>query len=61
MTQTSETRIRYLGWSAFEIETPSGSLIFDPAFTNLYGANWAKKKDYSKAKVICVTHGHSDH
>jgi len=54
-------KLRYLGWSAFEIETQSGSLFFDPVFTNLYGAKWAQKEDYLKAKVICVTHGHSDH
>ena len=60
-TQGGIPRIRYLGWSAFEIETQGGSLYFDPAFTNLYGTQWAQKEDYSRAKVICVTHGHSDH
>ena len=56
-----DIRIKYLGWSAFILEGPDGDLVFDPSFRNLYGARWAELEDYDRTRVICITHGHSDH
>lgn len=55
------TTIRYYGWSAISVETPEGTLHFDPFFRHYCGAQWFKLKDFSDAKYICVTHGHEEH
>ncbi|HEC62635.1 MAG TPA: MBL fold metallo-hydrolase [bacterium] len=57
----SGSKLKYFGWSSFAIESPSGNLLFDPLCRPMYGARWSDIHDFSKAKVICVTHGHFDH
>lgn len=53
--------IRYFGWSGLSIETPDGTLFFDPFFRHYCGAQWFGLADFSHAKYICVTHGHEEH
>lgn len=53
--------IRYYGWSALSIETDRGRLFFDPFYRSYCGAQWYSFDDFSKATVICVTHGHEEH
>lgn len=53
--------MRYLGWSNILIREPQGDLVFDPFFRKMYGAEWARKEDYGKVRVICVSHGHHEH
>ena len=54
--------IRFLGWSNIIIDNEeNGSLAFDPFYRPFAGAKWAKVEDYSKVKVICISHGHAEH
>jgi hypothetical protein len=55
------SKIRYLGWSSFAIESANGNLLFDPFYRELCGATWSRLDDFQGAKVICVTHGHAEH
>jgi L-ascorbate metabolism protein UlaG (beta-lactamase superfamily) len=55
------TTIRYYGWSALSIETDRGALYFDPFYRSYCGARWFSLEDFSRATVICVTHGHEEH
>jgi L-ascorbate metabolism protein UlaG (beta-lactamase superfamily) len=53
------TTIRWLGHSAFQIQTPESSLLIDPFFTGN-----PKAPDNAKdirADFILVSHGHGDH
>lgn len=54
-------RIRYFGWSSLQLETPTGSIFFDPFFRPYCGAQWSSLEDYADADVVCVTHGHEEH
>jgi L-ascorbate metabolism protein UlaG (beta-lactamase superfamily) len=54
-------RLRYFGWSSLAIDTPRGSLFFDPFYRPYCGARWSSPDDYAGAKVVCVTHGHEEH
>lgn len=54
-------KIRYLGWSSVILEAEHGDLVFDPFFRPYCGADFSTLEDFSKAKVICVSHGHQDH
>lgn len=51
--------LRYLGHSAFFIQTPNAGILIDPFISQNPVANF----DYTKEKIthIFVTHGHSDH
>lgn len=57
----SEFAVRYFGWSALSIQTPEGSLFFDPFYRHYCGAQWFTQKDFDQADFICVTHGHEEH
>ncbi len=57
----SEYVVRYFGWSSLSIDTPAGSLFFDPFFRRYCGAQWFELEDFAHAKYICVTHGHEEH
>ena len=57
----AEYVIRYFGWSSLSIDTPTGSLFFDPFFRRYCGAQWFDLEDFAHAKYICVTHGHEEH
>ena len=57
----SSTSIRYYGWSAFSLDTPNGSILFDPFYRPYCGAHWFDLEDFEHAKAICVTHGHEEH
>ena len=54
-------RLRYFGWSSLAVDTPAGSLFFDPFYRPYCGAKWSSEDDYSGASVVCVTHGHEEH
>ena len=47
--------IKYLGHSAFEIQTTEGNILIDPFISP------NPKYKPSNIKTIFVTHGHSDH
>lgn len=53
--------IRYYGWSSLSIDTPQGSMYFDPFFRHYCGAQWFGLEDFADANYICVTHGHEEH
>jgi len=53
--------ISYYGWSSLAIDTPDGSLFFDPFFRHYCGAQWFALQDFLHAKYVCVTHGHEEH
>ncbi len=53
--------IRYYGWSALSLETPEGTLLFDPFYRRYCGVQWFKLDDFVHANYICVTHGHEEH
>lgn len=54
--------IKYLGWSNIIIcNEKSGYLAFDPFYRPFAGANWATLDDFNKIKIICISHGHSEH
>ena len=53
--------ISYYGWSSIAIDTPDGSLFFDPFFRDYCGAQWFDMRSFAHAKYICVTHGHEEH
>ena len=55
------TSLRYFGWSALSLETPAGTLFFDPFYRQYCGAEWFTLEDFAHAKVVCVTHGHEEH
>lgn len=55
------TTIKYYGWSGLSIDTPQGSLYFDPFFREYCGAKWFDLPEFDDAKYICVTHGHEEH
>jgi L-ascorbate metabolism protein UlaG (beta-lactamase superfamily) len=55
------TRIRYFGWSGLSIETAGGALFFDPFYRPYCGASWFGLENFTRAKYICVTHGHEEH
>jgi len=57
----SDLAVRYFGWSALSIETPEGSLFFDPFYRPYCGAQWFTQHDFNQAAYICVTHGHEEH
>lgn len=57
----SDFAIRYFGWSALSIDTPEGSLFFDPFYRHYCGAQWFSQQDFNQATYICVTHGHEEH
>ena len=48
-------KIKYLGHSAFEIDTTGNKILIDPFLVR------CPDYDYSKTTDIFVTHGHSDH
>jgi L-ascorbate metabolism protein UlaG (beta-lactamase superfamily) len=54
-------RLRYFGWSSIALDTPGGSLVFDPFYRRYCGAEWSCAADYAGSKVVCVTHGHEEH
>ena len=53
--------VRYHGWSAVSVETPAGSVFFDPFFREYCGADWFSVEDFLDADFIAVTHGHEEH
>ena len=56
----AKPRARYLGHSAFRIETPGGKVIYvDPWLSNPKAPANAKQVD--RADLILVSHGHADH
>ena len=55
------SKITYLGWSSFVVETENGTLLFDPFYREMCEATWSSLDDFKDANVICVTHGHADH
>jgi len=57
----SEVTVRYFGWSAISIETPDGTLLFDPFFRKYCGAKWFSLPDFQHANFILATHGHEEH
>lgn len=57
----SKSKIKYLGWSCFSIESEIGDLFFDPLFRPMAGVQWACLDDFNNAKIICLTHGHHEH
>ena len=58
---STQSNLRYFGWSCFAIESAGGDLLFDPFYRPMHGAKWAKLDDFRNTKVICVTHGHYEH
>jgi len=57
----SKSKIEYFGWSSFRVQSETGTLLFDPFFRPMHGAQWAKLKDFKESDVICITHGHYEH
>ncbi|MFK7967303.1 MAG: MBL fold metallo-hydrolase [Burkholderiaceae bacterium] len=57
----NELAVRYFGWSALSIETPQGTLCFDPFYRPYCGAQWFGQQDFKHANYLCVTHGHEEH
>lgn len=58
---SGETKVRWLGQSAFEVVTPGGKTIFiDPWITGNPQAP-VKVENIEKADLILVTHDHFDH
>ena len=58
---TTDTHIKYLGWSSVIVSSGGMQLCFDPCFTKIAGAKWSSLEDYEDVKIICLTHGHSEH
>jgi len=56
-----KSQLKYFGWSSFAIESANGTLIFDPLYRKMYGANWSNLNEFIDADIICLTHGHFDH
>jgi L-ascorbate metabolism protein UlaG (beta-lactamase superfamily) len=57
----SSVKLRYFGWSGLSLETPDGTMLFDPFFRPYCGAEWFHLEDFAHATHICVTHGHEEH
>jgi len=57
----SKSKIEYFGWSLFRVQSETGTLMFDPFFRPMHGAQWARLEDFKESDVICVTHGHYEH
>jgi L-ascorbate metabolism protein UlaG (beta-lactamase superfamily) len=56
-----QTTVRYFGWSALSVTTPTHTLYFDPFFRSYCGAQWFSMDDFADADYIAVTHGHEEH
>lgn len=57
----SQAEIRYFGWSALAVATPTHTLFFDPFYRSYCGADWFSMADFADADYIAVTHGHEEH
>ena len=55
------TVVRYFGWSALSVATPTHTLFFDPFYRRYCGAQWFSEDDFASADYIAVTHGHEEH
>ncbi|HEY1326360.1 MAG TPA: hypothetical protein VGI14_05440 [Casimicrobiaceae bacterium] len=53
--------VRYYGWSAISVATPTHTLFFDPFYRSYCGADWFGADDFRSADYIAVTHGHEEH
>lgn len=53
--------IRYFGWSALQVATAQGTLLFDPFYRRYCGVQWFGEDDFAHADFIAVTHGHEEH
>lgn len=56
-----KARIKYYGWSCFEIAFDNKKLFFDPMSRKYCDVQWSKLEDFKDANIICVTHGHQEH
>ena len=57
----SNVDIIYHGWSCFSVCWGETTMLFDPFYRPMHGASWASLQDFTKVKLICVTHGHYEH
>jgi len=57
----SQAVVRYYGWSALSVATPTHTLFFDPFYRSYCGAEWFDAEDFDGADYIAVTHGHEEH
>lgn len=57
----TKTKIRWLGHSAFRIESPGGSIIYIDPFLSENPQTPGEFKQPSGADFILLTHGHEDH
>jgi L-ascorbate metabolism protein UlaG (beta-lactamase superfamily) len=57
----SQAIVRYYGWSALSVATPTHTLFFDPFYRSYCGADWFSFEDFAGADYIAVTHGHEEH
>jgi len=57
----SQALVRYYGWSALSVVTPTHTLFFDPFYRRYCGADWFGAIDFDGADYIAVTHGHEEH
>ena len=57
----SQAIVRYYGWSALSVCTPTHMLFFDPFYRRYCGAEWFSLEDFTEADYIAVTHGHEEH
>jgi hypothetical protein len=57
----SQATVRYFGWSALCVGTPTHTLFFDPFYRSYCGADWFSIDDFAEADYIAVTHGHEEH
>jgi hypothetical protein len=57
----SQAVVRYYGWSALSVVTPTHTLLFDPFYRSYCGADWFGADDFDGADYIAVTHGHEEH
>lgn len=61
MQMSSQAVVRYFGWSALSVSTPTHTLFFDPFYRSYCGADWFSEEDFTGADYIAVTHGHEEH